>query len=149
MAIEEGLLLVGDGAVVLDLHLVRGEAHEAGDLLDGDAAGEVLGALLGRKAPVLVGDELARALEVLERVAVLLDQLEAGLGRVGELLAVAVVNDRVAVAGVGLRVAVALGSRGGAAVGGAAREREETGGDGAACEEAPARDVGAHDFSVL
>ncbi len=141
-AVQELLLGVGDGAVVLDLGLVTGEAHEAGDLVHSHAAGQVLGALLGGKAPVLVGDELAGALEVLEGVAVDLDELQAGVLGVGQLLAVAVVDDHVAVAGVGLGVAGALGG-GLLLLGVAAGQRQQARGEGAAGDEAATRDIHA------
>ncbi len=147
-AVEEGLLLVGHGAVVLDLGLVGREAHEAVDLLEGDTLGQVGGALLGAQSPVLVRHELARALEVLEGVAVLLDELEAGFGRVAQLLAVAVVDQHPAVVGLGLSVARALGLgalRGGLGCGvAAAREPCKSGRHGGRRDEAPTRDLACH-----
>ncbi len=151
-AVQELLLLVGDGAVVLDLGLVLGEAHEAIDLLQRDALRQVSGALLGAQAPVLVRHELARALEVLEGVAVLLDELEAGLRPVGELLAVAVVDDHVAILGLGLGVARALGLgalRGGLGLGrgvAAASQAGEACRNGRRRHEAPTRDLACHVF---
>ena len=149
MGVEERLLLVGHDAIILNIKLVGREAHEAGDLLDGQASGQVLGALLGGQAPVLVGDELAGALEVLEREAVLLDELEAGVGRVGQAPAALLLDDRVALAAVGLGVARALGL-GAAALTGrlAAREAQKARGDRGGGEEVPARDV-AHLVSSM
>ncbi len=150
IAVQEGLLGIGDGEVVLKRVHVRGEAHEARDLLDREATGQVLRALLGRQAPVLVGDELARALEVLEGVAVNLDELEPRIRGIAQLLAVAVVNDHVAVAGVRLGVAGALG---GLLLLGAvaARERQKACTHRSCRDKAPTGDVHAlpsHDLPL-
>ena len=99
VVVKERLLVVGE-LLALDGALVRGEAHEAGDLLDGEAARQVRGALVSGEAPVGVRHELAGALEVLEVLAVDLDEAEAALGRVGEAGAAVLLDDHVAEAGV-------------------------------------------------
>ena len=95
VSVEKRLLLVGD-FLALDGALVGREAHEARDLLDREASGQVVGALLGGEAPVLVRNKLTGALEVLERKAVDLDELEPRLGGVGKTLPALLLNHGVA-----------------------------------------------------
>ena len=157
------LLEGGDGVVIKR----GGGAHEAvvpherDDLVGGQLVCQGLGAHAGRLAPVLVEVQLAVAVGVAEGVAVNLDDL--GLVHDAQLGAAVLVGDLVpAVAGllggplcldvvlVGVDGVLVLGGRGQrvrgrAGAGAAAGQAHQAGGDGAAGDEAPARDV-SHGF---
>ena len=135
--------------------------HERDDLVSGQLVCQGLCANAGRLAPVLVEVQLAVSVGVAEGIAVHLDDL--GLVHDAQLGAAVLVGDLVpAVAGllggplgldvvlVGIDGVLVLGGRcqrvrGRAGAGAAAGEAHQAGGDGAASDKAPARDV-SHGF---
>ena len=65
-------------------HLVRGIEHESGDLLGGQPGRQVRRSLFGGEPPVLVGQQRARAGQILEIQAVLFNKPDAGVLIIGQ-----------------------------------------------------------------
>ena len=66
--------------------LVGAVEHQAGDLLDGEAAGQVDGALVSRTVPVLIRVELSVAVEILEGVTAESEDGNGGITQCGATL---------------------------------------------------------------
>ena len=85
---------LGVGQVGCRNGLVGAIEHQAGNFLDGEAAGQIDGALIGRAAPVFVRVEFPVAVEVFEGMAV---DSQDGNGRVAQRRAALLDNEFVAV----------------------------------------------------
>ena len=82
--LQELLLRVGDFGPADGL--MAAVQHQTGDFLDGKLRGEVLGAGLGRKPPVLIGVQGTVSVQVLEGEAVHGEEGSAGVAQRGAAL---------------------------------------------------------------